>query len=205
MASHLETKPLRDHGCPTTRSQTRHILLPPKTIVYIHGSTYFLKCRPAVVRVFPGCDCCCAVAGRGVPAGNTVAGGGRMRTRVAVRGGRRRGPLQHIQGVQRVVPAEGGGWKRLRRGSAHGAVESRTRDPLLQRKPDTGGLLVKAAAALTDPAVVGQELGPFLHLVQNLLPFQLGPGDDLPFGFPLITWTRQDWMVSQYMAHREGT
>ena len=58
------------------------------------------------------------------------------------------------------------------------------------------GLLVNAAAPLTDPAVVGQQLGPFLHLLQNLLPFLLNFGHRRAPAFPLLTWVNHsgaDW------------
>lgn len=63
--------------------------------------------------------------------------------------------------------------------------------PPLQRSSNIDGFLVKAAAALTNPAVVSQELSPFLHLLQNLLPFFLNLGQRLSFSFPLITCTNQ--------------
>lgn len=52
---------------------------------------------------------------------------------------------------------------------------------------DVNGLLVNAAAPLTDPAVVGQQLGPFLHLLQNLLPLLLDLGHRRLPAFPLLT------------------
>lgn len=53
---------------------------------------------------------------------------------------------------------------------------------------DINGLLVNAAAPLTDPAVVSQQLGSFLHLLQNLLPFLLNFRQGRPPAFPLLTW-----------------
>lgn len=64
----------------------------------------------------------------------------------------------------------------------------RTKRPRSPSQPDVDGLLVNAAAPLTDPAVVGQQLGPFLHLLQNLLPFLLNLGHGRPPALPLLTW-----------------
>lgn len=63
--------------------------------------------------------------------------------------------------------------------------------PPLRRNPNIDWFLVKAAAALTYPAVVSQKLSPFLHLLQNLLPFVLNLRHRLSHSFPLITWTNQ--------------
>lgn len=77
--------------------------------------------------------------------------------------------------------------------------------PPLQGSPDVDGFLVKAAAALADPAVVGQELSPFLHLLQNLLPFLLNLRRRLSFSFSLVTWTNQGLGgLSQRITRTEG-
>lgn len=64
----------------------------------------------------------------------------------------------------------------------------KTKQPCWPSQRDVDWLLVNAAAPLTDPAVVGLQLGPFLHLLQNLLPLLLSPGHGRPPALPLLTW-----------------
>lgn len=71
-------------------------------------------------------------------------------------------------------------------------------DPPLQRKADVGWFFVKAGTALTYPAVVRQKLIPFFHLLQNLLSLVLSLRHSGSFSFPLITWTRQDLVVTSH-------
>lgn len=59
--------------------------------------------------------------------------------------------------------------------------------PPLHGGTNVDWLLVETVAALTYPAVVGQKLGPFLHLLQNLLPLSLRLGHGPSQSSPLIT------------------
>lgn len=69
-------------------------------------------------------------------------------------------------------------------------------NPPLQRKAAAGWFFVKAGTALSYPAVVRQELIPLFHFLQNQLSVFLRLRHKGSFSFPLITWTRQDSVVS---------
>lgn len=170
------------------------------------------NCIPAMMRgvhgrIPLGQHCSGAVAGGGISARSAVTRSDWVWTRVTE--GWERGLAQIVQVVQRLKPAQvQKRWQKENTGRKMGhkqLSEAWAIHPPLHRNPDIDGLLVKAAAALTDPAVVSQKLSPLLHLLQNQLPFLFNLRQGLSFSFPLVTWIDQRfWAVSSVHHQNRG-